>query len=133
LQGAPVVATQKAEQEGVRCPKYAARATRLKCENREICLFESPTLRNCPERFSFFGGILFYMEQQNESELLRSELRKLNKNFTWYMSFMRGVATGFGTAVGASILVALIAIIFQHLTGLPILGGLFAFLLGNLQ
>ena len=72
------------------------------------------------------------MDLETEGEILAKELRKLNKSFSLHRSFIRGIVTGFGTAVGAGLLVALIAVIFQALTGLPIFGPFFEFLAGGL-
>lgn len=71
------------------------------------------------------------MDPIPEQELLAKELRKLNRSFGLYRSLVRGIVTGFGTAIGAGLLVALVAIIFQNLTGLPIIGQLFAFIVGT--
>lgn len=68
----------------------------------------------------------------SEQELLVKELRELNKSFSLYRSLVRGIVTGFGTAIGAGLLVTLVAIIFQNLTGLPIFGQLFAFIADSL-
>lgn len=83
--------------------------------------------------FFFTRDILSNMERKNDIEKLTLEIRKLNQNFSWHMSLIRGITGGFGTAIGASVLVAFIVILFQQLTELPILGDLFAFLLGNLK
>lgn len=72
------------------------------------------------------------MDPIPEQELLAKELHKLNKSFGLYRSFVRGIVSGFGTAVGAGLLVALIAVMFEQLTGLPVLGQLFAFIAGTL-
>lgn len=72
------------------------------------------------------------MDIETESEILAKELRKLNKSFGLHRSFIRGIVTGFGTAVGAGLLVTLVALIFQNLTGLPIIGQLFAFFADSL-
>ncbi len=75
---------------------------------------------------------LHYMDEVSQQELLTRELHKLNKSFGLYRSFIRGIVTGFGTAVGAGLLVTLVAIIFQNLTGLPVLGRFFAFIANSL-
>lgn len=85
----------------------------------------------------YFGiwQYIFYMNpdhQITEIQALTHEIKKLNKNFAWYQSLFRGIVTGFGTAVGAGLVVAVFAIIFEQLTGLPILGQLFAFIVGTL-
>ncbi len=70
---------------------------------------------------------------KTEIEILTQELRRINRNLNWRNAFLRGIVNGFGTAVGAGFLVALVALLLGQLAGLPILGGLFQSLAGQLQ
>lgn len=73
------------------------------------------------------------MENKTEIETLIQEIKKLNTNFNWRSSFIHGIVSGFGTAIGAGLLVALVILLLGQLTGLPILGQLFKFLAGHLS
>ena len=73
------------------------------------------------------------MQNKTEIEILTQEIKKLNINFNWRNSFLHGIVNGFGTAIGAGLLVALVALLLGQLTGLPILGQLFKFLAGHLS
>jgi hypothetical protein len=68
----------------------------------------------------------------SEVESLTKQVKGLNKNLSW-KSFIRGIASGLGTAIGAGLVVTLIVVILKQLTNLPVLGQLFTFLVGNLQ
>ncbi len=63
-----------------------------------------------------------------EIKLLNAQLKKLNQSFTWQQTLLRALLTGFGTTIGATVLVALIVWITQGLTGLPLFGSFFTFL-----
>lgn len=68
-----------------------------------------------------------------EIEALTKEIKSMNKGMRWHASFFRGIASGFGTAVGAGLVVALVALALQKLHGIPILGQWFNFLAGHLS
>ncbi|HSX24851.1 MAG TPA: DUF5665 domain-containing protein [Candidatus Andersenbacteria bacterium] len=67
-----------------------------------------------------------------EIQAATEQLKKLNQSLRWHNTFIRGIFSGFGTAIGAGLLVALAAVIIGKLTGLPVLGQLFSFLAGHL-
>lgn len=69
---------------------------------------------------------------KTELELLTQQIQTLNKNLGWKKSLMRSIVIGFGTAIGASILVTAVALVFGKLTGVPILGQFFTFLVEQL-
>lgn len=73
------------------------------------------------------------MKNKTEIETLTREIKKLNTNFSFRNSFIRGIVSGFGTAIGAGLLVALAAVILGKLTGLPVLGQFITFIAGHLS
>ncbi|MDO8511717.1 MAG: DUF5665 domain-containing protein [bacterium] len=73
------------------------------------------------------------MQDKTEIENLTQEIKKLSANFNWRSSFIHGIVSGFGTAIGAGLLVALVILLLGQLTNMPILGQLFKFLVGNLS
>ena len=68
-----------------------------------------------------------------ELDALTNQVRKLNKNMQWHATFVRGIATGFGTAIGAGIIVTIAVVVLNKLTGLPLLGSVFAYLASHLK
>ena len=68
------------------------------------------------------------MHNKTEIEILTQEIKKLSTNINWRRSFIHGIVSGFGTALGAGLLVALVILLLGQLTALPIVGQFFKFL-----
>lgn len=57
-----------------------------------------------------------------EISRLSEVIIRLDKRHTLLYSFFRGIVTGLGTVVGATIVVALLAYLFRHVQLIPLIG-----------
>lgn len=57
-----------------------------------------------------------------EMARLNQVIIRLDRRHTLLYSFFRGIVTGLGTVVGATIVVAVLAFLFRHVQLIPLIG-----------
>jgi len=57
-----------------------------------------------------------------EISRLSQVIQKLDRRHTLIYSFFRGIVTGLGTVVGATLVVAILAYLFSHVELIPLIG-----------